>query len=298
MPVVTRRACTRTYGDAAEPASVWDSGMGGVGRGASRRLEGVCERSPSGSSGVPPRADALPVALRGLVARSRRCVDTVVEFGGADRAGCAGASRQRETRPRSRGGCRASASGAHLSRRGIGASRRRSPRRGPDGRGRRRCRSFFPLAMRILSLLTLLALVPAASAQVREGQLELAGSASFSSTEGTTVFQLAPTVGYFFTDAFEGGVELNYTSIENGGDSGTVGPFLAYHFGDRRAKARPFLQAQIATSFTDDTDVVFGGAGGVKYFFLPGGALRGQVFVLTSGDVTQVGVSGGVAIFL
>lgn len=152
--------------------------------------------------------------------------------------------------------------------------------------------------MRVLPFLTLLALVPAASAQVGQGQLELSGSASFSSTEGTTVFQLAPTVGYFFTDALEGGGELQYISVEGNGDSGTIGPFLAYHFGDRQATTRPFLQVQAGTSFTDDSDFVFGGAGGVKYFFLPGGALRAQAFVLTDGDVTQIGVGGGVSIFL
>lgn len=152
--------------------------------------------------------------------------------------------------------------------------------------------------MRLLLLLTFLALAPAASAQVGQGQIELSGSAAFTSTEGLTVFQLAPTVGYFLTDAVEAGFELQYISVEGNGDSGSIGPFVAYHFGNRAATVRPFLQAQVATSFTDDSDILFGGAGGVKYFFLPGGALRAQLFALTDGDLTQIGVSGGVSIFL
>ena len=152
--------------------------------------------------------------------------------------------------------------------------------------------------MRFLPLLALALLIPAAQAQVSQGQLELSGSAALFSADGTTVFQLAPSVGYFFTPAIEGGVELNYTSVEGGGNDGQITPFLAYHFLRRGGRALPFVQAQIGTSFTDDTNVVFGGAAGVKYFFLPGGALRGQVFVLTDGDATNAGVSGGVSIFL
>ncbi len=151
--------------------------------------------------------------------------------------------------------------------------------------------------MRFLPLLALLAFAPVASAQVSQGQLELSGSAALFSSDGTTVLQLAPSLGYFFTNAFEGGVELQYTSVEGSGSDGQITPFLAYHF-LRGGRALPFVQAQIGTSFTGDANIVFGGAGGVKYFFLPGGALRGQVFVLTDGDVTNAGVSGGVSIFL
>ena len=152
--------------------------------------------------------------------------------------------------------------------------------------------------MRPLFLLALFALAPAASAQVGQGQIELSGSAAFTSAGGQTTLQLAPTIGYFLTDALEGGFELLYVSSEGGGDYGQIGPFVAYHFGNRAATLRPFLQAQVAASFTDDSGILFGGAGGVKYFFLPGGALRGQLFVLTDGEDTQIGVLGGVSIFL
>ncbi len=152
--------------------------------------------------------------------------------------------------------------------------------------------------MRSLLLFSLLLIAPVAAAQVGQGQIELSGSAAFTSTEGLTVFQLSPTIGYFLTDAVVAGFELQYVSVEGNGDSGSIGPFVAYHFGNRAATIRPFLQAQVATSFTDDSDILFGGAGGVKYFFLPGGALRGQLFVLTDGEDTQIGVSGGVSIFL
>jgi hypothetical protein len=153
--------------------------------------------------------------------------------------------------------------------------------------------------MRLLSLTLLATLFLAlpATAQVSEGLFELRGSAAFSSTEGTTVLQFSPQLGYFFTNAIEAGVGLDYIKIENIDGQGSLTLFAAYHFGRRGATTVPFLEASLGTSLTEDSDLVFGGSGGLKVFFLPGGALTGEVFVLTSGDITTVGVAGGVAIF-
>lgn len=73
---------------------------------------------------------------------------------------------------------------------------------------------------------------------------------------------------------------------------------MAYHFGTPAVPLRPFVQAQIGIGLSGDSNVTFGGAGGVKYFFLPGGALRAQVFATTDGDFTTIGLASGVSIFL
>lgn len=152
--------------------------------------------------------------------------------------------------------------------------------------------------MRPLVLLAaLFALAAPANSQVREGLVELGGTASFSSTEGFTVLQFSPTLGYFLTDALEAGVKLDYTKAEGADGRGFLTIFSAYHFGRRGETTVPFLRAQLGTSITDESDLVFGGAGGVKVFFLPGGALTGEGFVLTTGDVTSVGAAAGVSIF-
>lgn len=151
--------------------------------------------------------------------------------------------------------------------------------------------------MRILLLSALVALTASADAQVREGLVELGGSASFSSTEGVTVFQFAPTLGYFLTDRVEGGVQLRYTKVESFDGNGDLTVFGAYHFGRRGATTVPFVRVQLGTSLTDESDLVFGGAGGAKFFFLPGGALTGEGFLLTTGDLTTVGAAAGVSIF-
>lgn len=150
--------------------------------------------------------------------------------------------------------------------------------------------------MRFLPLLALALLIPAASAQVRQGSYELGGTASLVSNGDDTNLTLNPTIGYFFTDAVEVGGELFYFT-DGDGNLGSFGPFAAYHFGRRQAKTRPFAQVGVGIALTGDSGVTANGAVGLKYFFLPGGALRGQAFVL-AGDNTVFGVSGGVSIFL
>lgn len=151
-----------------------------------------------------------------------------------------------------------------------------------------------------LSLLALAALLFAAApdAQVRQGLVELGGSASFQSTEGNTVLQFAPAIGYFFTDALEAGLRLNYVKFEDFDGSGTLFVFGAYHFSRPGQTTVPFIEANLGTSITDESDLAFGGRGGAKFFFLPGGALVADVFVSSTGEVTTVGAEAGVSIFL
>ncbi len=152
--------------------------------------------------------------------------------------------------------------------------------------------------MRLLVLTSaVLVLAAAPRAQVYQGLVELGGSATFQSTEGFTVLQFAPAVGYFFTDALEAGVRLNYVKRENSDGTGALLVFGAYHFGRPGATTVPFLEANLGTSITGESDLVFGGRGGAKFFFLPGGALTADGFVYTTGDVTTVGAEAGVSIF-
>ncbi len=151
-----------------------------------------------------------------------------------------------------------------------------------------------------LALLALAAVLLAAAphAQVRQGLIELGGTASFESVDGNTTFQFNPAVGYFLTDALEAGVRLRYRKIEGLDGNGALLVFGAYHFARPGQTTVPFIEANLGTSITDDSDLVFGGRGGAKFFFLPGGALVADVFVRTDGDNTGVGAEAGVSIFL
>ena len=162
--------------------------------------------------------------------------------------------------------------------------------------------------MRILTLALLLTAVTSvspASAQVRQGLTELGGTASLTSSETRNdraiVLLLAPEVGYFFTDALEAGVALGYTKAFVDGDDpdgrGDIDLFAEYHFGRRGATTVPFLGVRLGTSLTDDSDVRIGGSGGAKFFFLPGGALTGEVVLVNEGDALDVGAQAGVSIF-
>ena len=153
-----------------------------------------------------------------------------------------------------------------------------------------------------LAAIVALLLAAAPDAQVRQGLVELGGAASLTSLDAeddrVTVFRFSPTVGYFFTDELEAGLGINYTKIEDADGTGDINLFAAYHFARFGATTVPFLGAQIGTSFTDDSDVEFGGFGGAKFFFLPGGALTGRVVLSTDGEGLDLGALGGVSIFL
>lgn len=150
----------------------------------------------------------------------------------------------------------------------------------------------------VLAALALFAAAAAPQAQVRQDLVELGGSASFRSLEGLTVLQFSPAIGYFFTDALEAGVRLDYVKVEDVDGEGAILAFGAYHFGGRGARTVPFLEANLGTSLTSDSDLTFGGRGGAKFFFLPGGALTANAFLSTDGGFTVVGAEAGVSIFL
>lgn len=165
-----------------------------------------------------------------------------------------------------------------------------------------------PFALALLSALA----VPAVQAQIARGVVEVSGSAGLAATGSERAFQLAPTLGYLLTDAVEVGVELNYIAVEGGStalplsqpgyridqSALTTRPFVAIHFGRRLAATRPFVQAQVGTAAYNRGGVFYGGAVGVKHLVFGRAGLRSQLFALTDGAQTQVGVSAGVSVFL
>ena len=160
--------------------------------------------------------------------------------------------------------------------------------------------------MRLFLLLAATLLTTAAAgAQVRQGLIELGGSASLTSVDlgedRATLLIFTPEIGYFFTDQLEAGLALDYRkAFVDGPDpdgDGDLVLFGEYHFGRFGATTVPFLGVRLGTSITDDSDLIFGGSGGAKFFFLPGGALTGELVALTDGDDLDIGVRGGVSIF-
>ena len=159
---------------------------------------------------------------------------------------------------------------------------------------------------RLLLLLPVLLLTSfVADAQVRQGLTELGGAASLRSIDAgesrVTILVLAPEVGYFFTDRIEAGVALVYSKgFVEGPDpdgNGDLALFAEYHFSRPGLRTVPFLGVRLGTSITEDSDVIFGGSGGAKFFFLPGGALTAELVLDTDGDGLNVGAQGGVSIF-
>ena len=158
---------------------------------------------------------------------------------------------------------------------------------------------------RLLLLSAVLLSTVAADAQVRQGLLEVGGTASLTSfdlgDDRAIALQLSPEIGYFFTDALEAGVAVGYTKVFVDGNDpdgqGRLDLFSEYHFARRGATTVPFLGVRLGTSLTDDSDIRFGGSGGAKFFFLPGGAITGEVVLVSEGSALNVGAQAGVSIF-
>lgn len=73
-------------------------------------------------------------------------------------------------------------------------------------------------------------------AQPTKGTVMAGGSAGFDSYtpkggDAITSITVAPVAGLFFSDAFAGGISLQYASVSDGGSVFGVGPFARYYFG-------------------------------------------------------------------
>lgn len=159
-------------------------------------------------------------------------------------------------------------------------------------------RSLLILAAALFSATPALAQVTVVVSPVsaQRGQIELSGSAAFTSSDGNSSITISPSIGYFVTNSVQAGLETIYVNISGADGNGSLGPFVAYHFGTPVDRVRPFVQAQAGIGLSSDASFGVTGSAGVKYFFLPGGALRGQAF-LSTGNETTFGALCGVSIF-
>jgi hypothetical protein len=148
--------------------------------------------------------------------------------------------------------------------------------------------------------LTLVLSASVADAQVRQDLIELGGSGSLQYSDGDAIFILRPSVGYFLTDRFE--IGLNPVIVAGFGDESVfLTAFGALHFpSDPTARTVPFVGVDLGLSLTDGSGLALGAQGGIKQFFLPGGALTAAAFVDTNDgfDPVILGVQAGVSIFI
>lgn len=136
-----------------------------------------------------------------------------------------------------------------------------------------------------------------AEAQIAQGLNEMNASASFTSTEGSTAFNISGFFGHFLTPNIEIGPRINYFKSEGVSGRGSVGAFGSYHFGAPGATTVPFAGALVDIGVgSGSSSASFGGFGGAKFFLNEGAALTAQGFV-TFGDFTTIGAQGGVSIF-
>lgn len=135
-----------------------------------------------------------------------------------------------------------------------------------------------------------------AEAQIAQGLNEMNASASFTSTEGATAFNISGFFGHFLTPRIEIGPRISYFKYEGVSGSGSVGAFGSYHFGAPGATTVPFAGALVDIGVGSSSSASFGGFGGAKFFLNEGAALTAQGFV-TFGDFTTIGAQGGISIF-
>ena len=113
-----------------------------------------------------------------------------------------------------------------------------------------------------------------ARAEFAEGDVELTLSASAQNDVNFNgfIFNAGGSIGYFFSDQFEGGLRQDFTYTDAGGpgssSNGGTTVFVNYHFGDRGAQLQPFIGANIGYLYGDTINDTFaaGPEGGVKYF--------------------------------
>ncbi len=85
----------------------------------------------------------------------------------------------------------------------------------------------------ILSLAIIVIASLSATAQTEKGSWLIGGSASFSSSTGSTSLSIEPKAGYFFSNNWAAGLGLNFTSQSSDGFSTTAiigAPFIRYYF--------------------------------------------------------------------
>ena len=143
-----------------------------------------------------------------------------------------------------------------------------------------------------------LALAPqTARAEFKEGDVELrvSGFAQNDVNFSGFIFNANGTVGYFFSDQFEGGLrqDINFSDLGGNNLSGGTTVFVNYHFGDRGAQLQPFIGANIGYLYGDAVNDTFvaGPEGGVKYFLSDDwfvfGSIEYEFFFDNGGDAND-----------
>ncbi|MEQ1747041.1 MAG: outer membrane beta-barrel protein [Saprospiraceae bacterium] len=140
------------------------------------------------------------------------------------------------------------------------------------------------------------------SAQTQTGSIMIGGNAGFSSSDGTTSIEIAPSLGFFVMDqlAVGGTISFANTSSDLADATGIgIGPFVRYYFMGE-GSARVFAQGNFdwISLKVGDADAVtgtaFGGGAGVSIFLNDHVAIDGLVGYTSSsiGEGDAVGTFG------
>ncbi len=103
----------------------------------------------------------------------------------------------------------------------------------------------------VLSVLALVTVAMAASAQTEQGNFLVGGNLELNTGKNNTVVTVSPTAGYFFVENFAAGANVNFSTSKVGDINTTsigVGPFARYYFGTMNA--RPFAHADFGVRST------------------------------------------------
>jgi hypothetical protein len=113
----------------------------------------------------------------------------------------------------------------------------------------------------LLSTFVFAVMAFAASAQTQKGTMLLGGGAGFSSSDGTTTWNISPSLGTFVKDNFAMGAFLGIS--DNGGGSVTnLGAYLKPYFG-KQENGKMFAKAMLGSM---DSEFTWGGSLGYAAF--------------------------------
>lgn len=151
----------------------------------------------------------------------------------------------------------------------------------------------------------LLALAPAAQAQVSQGlqEINVSGSATFYD-DFSNIF-VSGSYGYFVTPVIEVGPTLTLSRFSFdgvlGGQSSTaglIGAFTHIHLAPTGATTVPFFGGELGIGVGASDGVEFGVLGGAKFFLTPGGAITPAAFLRFNDDGDSVfGIQLGISLF-
>lgn len=145
----------------------------------------------------------------------------------------------------------------------------------------------------VLAFLGLAIMSEAANAQTEKGTVLLGGEVAFTSIESTSMFNLAPNVGFFVADNFAVGGQFSFFTSE-GYTSWGVGPFARYYF-SKNTSGKPFVGANLNIGGDDNTDtqVGFGAKAGYALFLNKSIALEFGVSYNRTEGIDMIGVGAG-----